>query len=177
MLIEAMTEHECRAVLAGAHIVAHLGCARNNQPYVVPLHLHLDGECLYGYSTLGQKIEWMRANPLVCLEVDELTSDWQWASVIVFGQYEELPDTPANEESRLVAERILQKHPMWWEPALVPLAAHEPRFPVVFRIRIASVAGRRATADVVVHDPARVSDVKRPSGLPAVLRRLRGRRE
>ena len=95
----------------------------------------------------------------------------------MFGQYEELPDTPANEESRLVAERILQKHPMWWEPALVPLAAREPRFPVVFRIRIASVAGRRATADVVVHDPARVSDVKRPSGLPAVLRRLRGRRE
>ena len=146
MLIEAMTEHDCRAVLARAHGVAHLACARNNQPYVAPLHLHLDDEYLYGYSTFGQKIEWMRENPQVSLEVDEQTSNGEWASVIVFGQYEELPDTPAHQESRQVAERIFQKHPMWWEPALVPVIAHQPRLPVVFRIRMARVTGRRAMA-------------------------------
>ena len=66
----------------------------------VPIHVDLDGECLYGYATLGQKIVWMRENPLVCLEVDELTAHGQWASVVVFGRYEELPPTPEFEGSR-----------------------------------------------------------------------------
>lgn len=178
MRIEAMTEDECRVVLASRHVVAHLACARDDQPYIVPIHLHLDGEYLYGYSTLGQKIEWMHANPLVCLEVDEVASDWQWASVIVYGQYEELPDTPEHEESRKVAERIFQQHPLWWEPALVTLAAHAPRFPVVFRIRMVRTSGRRATAggadlsaDAV--PPSEGSSGGRPARrLPAVLRRL-----
>ena len=60
---------------------------RENQPYVVPVYLTYDvlsgGEpCLYGFTTPGQKIEWMRANPLVCVEVDEVTAHDQWVSVI-----------------------------------------------------------------------------------------------
>ena len=27
--------------------------------------------CLYGFTTPGQKVEWMRANPLVCVEVKQ----------------------------------------------------------------------------------------------------------
>lgn len=181
MRIEAMTEDECRAVLASPHVVAHLACARDNQPYIVPINLHLDGEYLYGYSTQGKKIEWMRDNPLVCLEVDDVASDWQWASVIVYGQYEELPATPEHDESRRVAERIFQQHPMWWEPALVPLTAEAPGLPVVFRIRMIRTSGRRATtggADVV-GEPGQTSERKsegKPARrLPAILRRLKRR--
>ena len=64
MVIHEMTEQECRAMLAGIN-VARLACARDNQPYIVPIRVDLDGEFLYGYATLGQKIEWMRENPLV----------------------------------------------------------------------------------------------------------------
>ena len=71
MVIQEMTEQECRAMLARTN-VARLACAQNNQPYIIPIHVDLDGEFLYGYATLGQKIEWMRQNPLVCLEIDEL---------------------------------------------------------------------------------------------------------
>lgn len=35
---------------------------------------------LYAISAIGQKIEWMRANPLVCVEVDNITSDDEWMS-------------------------------------------------------------------------------------------------
>ena len=143
MVIQDMTHEECRAMLARSH-VARLACARNSQPYVVPFHVYLDGDCLYGFATLGQKIEWMRQNPLVCLEIDELTADGQWESVVVFGQYEELPKTLEYEGARAVAERLFQTHPMWWEPALIPLATHEPRTPVVYRIRIGRMTGRRA---------------------------------
>jgi nitroimidazol reductase NimA-like FMN-containing flavoprotein (pyridoxamine 5'-phosphate oxidase superfamily) len=181
MRIEAMTEDECRAVLASHHGVTHLACARDSQPYIVPIHLYLHGEYLYGYSTLGQKIEWMQANPLVCLEVDEMVSDRQWASVIVYGRYEELPDTLEHEESRKVAERIFQEHPMWWEPALVPLAADAPRLPVVFRIRMVRTSGRRATAggaDLLgdaVHTSEAKSEGKPARRLSAALRRLKRR--
>ena len=148
MVIQEMTELECRAMLARRN-VARLACARDNQPYIVPVHVDLEGDFLYGYATLGQKIEWMRQNPLVCLESDELIAHGQWASVIVFGQYEELPNTPEHAGPRGVAERLFQRHPMWWEPASVPLAAHEPRRPIVFRIRISRMTGRRAAHPTV----------------------------
>ena len=94
---------------ARRNYVARLACARNNQPYIVPIHVDLEGEFLYGYATLGQKIEWMRQNPLVCLEIDELMTDGQWASVLVFGRYEELPHVPEYEGPRSVAERPLSE--------------------------------------------------------------------
>ena len=173
MVIQEMTARECRAMLAGTN-VARLACARNNQPYIVPIHVDLDGECLYGFATLGQKIEWMRQNPLVCLEVDELTTHGQWASVVVFGHYEELPHTPEYEGSRRVAERLFQKHPVWWEPASVPLAGREQRMPIVFRIRIGRVTGRRATCDTVKTVDVRrnTSEARWRRWLAQVLRRV-----
>ena len=176
MVIEEMTERECRAMLAGTN-VARLACARNNQPYVVPIHVDFDGEFLYSFATLGQKIEWMRQNPLVCLEIDELTTHGQWASVVVFGRYEELPNTPEYEDSLRVAEGLFQRHPMWWEPASVSLAAHEPRTPIVFRIRIGRVTGRRAAPDTVrtVQVQGNALGARRPRWLARVLGRVVGR--
>ena len=83
MFIHNMTEAECRQVLKAAQ-VGRLACAQGNQPYIVPIYFAYSEHHLYAISTLGQKIEWMRANPLVCLQVDELTSNDEWMSVIVF---------------------------------------------------------------------------------------------
>lgn len=175
MVIEEMTEQECRVMLAGTNL-ARLACARDNQPYVVPIHVDFDGKFLYGFATLGQKIEWMRQNPLVCLEIDELTTHRQWASVVVFGRYEELPNTPEYEDSLRIAEGLFQRHPMWWEPASVPLAGHEQRTSIVFRIRIGRVTGRRAAPEGVRTDRARgnASEARRPRWLARVLRRVVG---
>jgi len=164
-----MTERECRARLAGTN-VARLACARNNQPYVVPIHVDLDGDYFYGYATLGQKIEWMRQNPLVCVEIDELRAHGQWASVVVFGHYEELPNTPRYEGPRRVAERLFQRHPMWWEPASVPIDRRERRPSIVFRIRISTMTGRRAGPEATADggDPA---ETKSMSWFTRVMRR------
>jgi nitroimidazol reductase NimA-like FMN-containing flavoprotein (pyridoxamine 5'-phosphate oxidase superfamily) len=58
-------------------LVAHsrlgrLACARGNMPYIVPLYFAYDDEYLYSFGTFGHKIEWMRVNPNVCVEVDEV---------------------------------------------------------------------------------------------------------
>ena len=174
MVIREMTEHECREMLARTTL-AHLACARNNQPYVVPVHVDLDADFLYSYATLGQKIEWMRANPAVCLEMAELMSDGHWASLVVFGRYEELPSVPEYEDSRRVAERLFQRHAMWWEPASVPLASHEQRPPIVFRIRIDRMTGRRAAPDSATTMPVegKTSEIRQPRWLARVLRRMR----
>src|ERR1700681_3280520 len=135
MQIEEMTLADCRAMLARAQ-VARLACALHDQPYIVPIDIAFDGVSLYGYSTLGQKIEWMRQNPLVCVEMDEIVGDTQWESVVVFGTYEELLPTPEQENSRREAERLFQRRPMWWDPASVPLAGREQRPRIVFRIQL-----------------------------------------
>ena len=98
MFIHKMTADECRSALQGAS-VGRLGCALDSQPYVVPINFSFDGTYIYGFTTLGQKIEWMRANPLMCLEVDEVVGQNQWMSIIVFGRYEELPDHAFLRES------------------------------------------------------------------------------
>ena len=54
MLIHEMTEDECRAALERVSF-GRLACARDNQPYVLPIYFSYDGEHLYGFSTLGTK--------------------------------------------------------------------------------------------------------------------------
>ena len=175
MLIQTMTLPECRAMLARNNI-ARLACARDNQPYIVPLRIELDGDSFYGYATLGRKIEWMRTNPLVCVECEELTTDREWASVIVFGRYEELPHTPENEGPRQVAQHLFQKHPMWWEPATVTPGG-EKRPPIVFRIHIDSVTGRRTSHETSATDHQEHKPVsEEPRRLTQIWRRLRGTR-
>ena len=106
MVIQELTEQASRDLLARTHL-GRLACAQGTQPYVVPFYFVYDNDCLYSFSTVGQKIEWMRANPLVCVEADEVVSPEQWMSVIVFGRYEELLDTPEYQGARAVAHALL----------------------------------------------------------------------
>jgi nitroimidazol reductase NimA-like FMN-containing flavoprotein (pyridoxamine 5'-phosphate oxidase superfamily) len=172
-----MTNLECREKLAGSNI-ARLACALDNQPYIVPIRVDFSDGYFYSYATLGRKIEWMRQNPLVCLEVDEFTSPWHWTTIVVFGHYEELPASPAFERPRATAERLFQKHPMWWEPSAVPLAGHQHRQPIVFRVRIDRMTGRRTStgADGVLPESEPPADAPRERWLDRLARRLRGRR-
>ena len=148
MIIHEMTEDECRTALKHVDF-GRLACVRGDQPYIVPVHFSYDGQYLYGLTTPGQKIEWMRSNPLVCLEIDERTSQHQWMSIIVFGRYEELSDTPQYQLARARALEILQKRTMWWEPACVPTERRERRPPIFYRVDIEHVTGRRATPDAI----------------------------
>jgi len=64
--------------------LGRLACARHDQPYIVPIHFDFDadGDSIYSFSTLGQKIDWMRANPKVCLEVDDIADKSNWTTVV-----------------------------------------------------------------------------------------------
>jgi nitroimidazol reductase NimA-like FMN-containing flavoprotein (pyridoxamine 5'-phosphate oxidase superfamily) len=148
MLIHEMTGDECRIALEQSDF-GRLACVRGDQPYIVPIYFSYDGKQLYGITTLGQKIEWMRANPLVCLEIDERTNHYQWMSVVVFGRYEELPDTVEYGQARAHALEVLQKRERWWQTACVAGEKREERVPLFYRIHIEKVTGHRATPDEI----------------------------
>jgi uncharacterized protein len=146
MMIEPMSDRECRELL-GRTNVARLACTFNNQPYVVPIHFDYYDGFLYGCSMPGQKIDWMRANPLVCVEIDDVTSREDWETAVVFGQYEELTDIAEYVHARKDAEILFQRRPMWWEPSTVPLAGHQAQTAILFRILIDRMSGRRARGE------------------------------
>lgn len=149
MFIHEMGNTECRLALQSAS-VGRLACARDNQPYVVPTYFAFDGDYIYGFTTVGQKVDWMRSNPLVCFETDQITSDNRWVSIVVFGRYEELPDTPEHHCARARAHSLLGSRAMWWEPAYISQGhrdqPHSLR-PVFYRIHIEKITGHRATWD------------------------------
>jgi hypothetical protein len=66
MIINEMTKQKWRAVLARASM-GRLGCALDNQPYVVPVCFAYEPEYTSMFSTSGQTIEWMGVNPTLSL--------------------------------------------------------------------------------------------------------------
>jgi nitroimidazol reductase NimA-like FMN-containing flavoprotein (pyridoxamine 5'-phosphate oxidase superfamily) len=145
MVISQMTEEECRALLARASL-GRLGCSRDNQPYVVPIYFAYEPDYIYVLSTLGQKNEWMRANPQVCLEVDEIANQSEWMSVIAIGRYQELPE-PQFTAEREHARTLLGKRKLWWQNALgerqISLGDHAIA-PLFFCIHVDLITGLRA---------------------------------
>ena len=67
MLISEMSGEECRDLLSRLGF-GRLACAHQNRPYIVPIYFAYEPDHLYGFATMGQKVEWMRSNPLVCVD-------------------------------------------------------------------------------------------------------------
>jgi len=176
VLIQELSSQASLDLLARTRL-GRLACSQGGQPYVVPVYFAYADRSLYGFATLGKKIDWMRANPLVCVEVDEVVSPQQWASVIVSGRYEELPDTPEWRNTRAFAHKLLTHAGMWWEPAYVKTVlggVPRPLVPVFYRIRITQATGHRASLEPV---PRRSTLAPAESGwLPRLLGQVLGRR-
>jgi uncharacterized protein len=145
MRIVKISHDECKELLNRVS-VGRLACSFENQPYVVPVCFASEPEYLYVFSTLGQKIEWMRQNPKVCLQADEIENRSNWTSVVVNGTYLELREPQYTAEKEHARERLAE-YSEWW---LTPLAEGRQRTggdlsiePVFFRIDIASMSGFR----------------------------------
>jgi nitroimidazol reductase NimA-like FMN-containing flavoprotein (pyridoxamine 5'-phosphate oxidase superfamily) len=146
MLIRDLTRDQCLDVLRRRNL-CRLACAHDNQPYVVPIHYSFDAarNCLYGFSSVGRKIAWMRENPQVCLQVDDIGDKDHWTSVVVFGRYEELQNVDSEAEARQRALELFQDRPEWWFPGAATFASQEPHAVVVYRIVLDRITGRSAS--------------------------------
>ena len=128
-------EPESRELLREQRL-GRLGCCDNSEPYVVPVNYHFDGESIYIHSLPGRKINVMRANPQVCLQVDKIEDAYNWRSVIAFGWFEEVSDS--TERDRILIELFKNL------PHLTPVESKvKERMSeiIVFRIRIDHTSG------------------------------------
>ena len=146
MQILTLSTLECTKLLT-ANRLGRLSCAKDGQPYVVPIYFAYAQNNLYAFSMPGKKIEWMRANPLVSILVEERGQGREWKSVVVDGRYEELPDRISYKVDRDRAWSLLSQHEDWWEPGALkpvmpPLSDHSDH--VFFRIHVDQISGREA---------------------------------
>jgi len=148
MRIVEISYHECEELINHAS-VGRLACALDNKPYVVPVCFAYEPECVYVFSTVGKKIDWMRQNPKVCLQVDEIGNRSNWTSVVVEGTYFELRE-PLYVAEKEHAKKRLAHSGTWWE---APMAERRERTtdlsiqPVFFRINIQFMSGLRAMSE------------------------------
>jgi nitroimidazol reductase NimA-like FMN-containing flavoprotein (pyridoxamine 5'-phosphate oxidase superfamily) len=127
--------------------VGRLACSRYNQPYIVPFSFAFsaDEQCLYSFATRGQKIEWMRENPRVCVEVDDIGDEGHWTTVVIFGRYHEIERGEPDSPSRQRALALFQHRSEWWLPAIGKReAGQEHSEPILYWISIDTMTGRRA---------------------------------
>ena len=146
MVIHELSQDGCLDILARA-TYGRLACWRADQPYVVPFFFYLDrlSQSLFSFSTVGQKIDWMRSNPKVCVEVDEIFDQSHWTTVVVFGRYHEITSSRQDEPERRRASELFQHREMWWLPGLGKRTPNDEHVTaVVYRIVIDNVTGRRA---------------------------------
>jgi nitroimidazol reductase NimA-like FMN-containing flavoprotein (pyridoxamine 5'-phosphate oxidase superfamily) len=150
MFVQKLCREECLNFLKEIRF-GRLGCVRDKQPYVVPIYFVSDGKHIYGFTTLGQKIRWMRENPVVCVEADQVIDQLHWTSVVVLGKYQELDDKFSLQGVREYALELLQHRIMWWQPAVATTrdsdSAGGTSPHIFYRIRIDEISGRRAGPD------------------------------
>src|SRR5262245_46768105 len=116
--------------------LGRLGCIAAGWPYVVPVNYYFDGENIYIHTLPGKKLDALRANPRVCLQVDEIKDSFNWRSVIAYGAFEEI----SNEETQ---ENILTK--LYSRlPHMTPVESRlveGSKGTVVIRIKVEEVTG------------------------------------
>ena len=177
MLIHELTRQESLDALASTHL-GRLACCQRMQPYIVPFHFAYQNNCLYSFSMPGQKIDWMRANPLVCVEADHMRRE-EWTTVVVFGRYHELSDTAAMRSERALALALLQQRAMWWEPGSLRITQDgtpPAPVPIFYRINIMQITGRRGTVEPGAPDTRQsTADSAEKGWLHNMVRRVRRR--
>jgi nitroimidazol reductase NimA-like FMN-containing flavoprotein (pyridoxamine 5'-phosphate oxidase superfamily) len=105
--VEDMSHAEMHELLERQSF-AHLGCARDGRPYVVPMNYSYDGKDFFFFTTEGMKTHFIEANPEVCLQVEEVVNPSQWRSVMVIGRAQKLTQT---EDLQHAMQHILKRNP------------------------------------------------------------------
>ena len=103
-------------------IFGRIACHANDLTYIVPTSYAYDGECLYGHTFEGLKVDLMRQNPKVCFQTDSMENMANWKSVIAWGDFKELTERSQrkaaiekliNRKVTGVASKTLQLSPLW----------------------------------------------------------------
>ena len=147
-MIGPLEEEQIEKILC-RNVLGHLGCHDEYDSYVYPVNFVYDGKSIICHSQPGSKIDVMRLNKRICLQVDEIKDFANWVSVMVLGQYQEITE----EWERYQAIKIFVDHHLQLKisnPSLLPglkeqnerLHVQPEKRPIIYRIIIDKKNGR-----------------------------------
>jgi nitroimidazol reductase NimA-like FMN-containing flavoprotein (pyridoxamine 5'-phosphate oxidase superfamily) len=132
-------------------IVGRLGYTDGRRIFIVPIsYLFYNRKYIIAHSKEGQKMQILRKNPEVCLEVDIIHNLSNWKSVILWGKYEEITNQPDRHYAldllirKINRQRIKEIHALTSdlseteESTILP----DSEKSVVYRIKIEDKSGR-----------------------------------
>jgi hypothetical protein len=92
--MEDLRPKECIDLLNNNYI-GHLAYISEGKPFTVPITYYYDQkDSILAYASEGHKIEAMRKNTAVSLQVEEISGVKDWISILVHGEFKEI--TGAN---------------------------------------------------------------------------------
>lgn len=129
-VIRHLNNEQIEQLLQSA-IVGRIACSHPSEPrpYLVPIAYGYDGDAIYAHTGPGTKLDYMRANPLVSIEVDTASAPDIWQSVVAEGEFQELS---GEERQRALGLIYSESSPI---PDLGQMT-------VVFRIVLTAKSGR-----------------------------------
>lgn len=149
VMIKSLEKAESLKILDDNYI-GHLAYVYQNRPFVIPITYYFDAEnnTIICYSDEGHKINAMRKNPSVSLEVAEIESVNIWQSVLAQGEYEELQGIDSKNSlhdfSNGIKKIINEKEKT--NPQFISEFSskiYSEGIPIVFRINITDITGRQ----------------------------------
>jgi nitroimidazol reductase NimA-like FMN-containing flavoprotein (pyridoxamine 5'-phosphate oxidase superfamily) len=150
-MIAALTDKQIEEILY-QNVLGHLGCNDGFNTYVFPINYVYDGKYIICHSQTGLKIEAMRQNKRVCLQVDEIKDFKNWKSILVLGDFQELEEERERYQAiKVFVDRHLQlkiNHPLGMHGKAEQnegLNIHSELRPIIYRILIDEKNGRFET--------------------------------
>jgi nitroimidazol reductase NimA-like FMN-containing flavoprotein (pyridoxamine 5'-phosphate oxidase superfamily) len=80
-----LSSEECARVLEEGRI-AHVGCISEGRPYVTPMSYVVIGGDVCFRTGPGRRVDALRTDPRVCIEVTIAHEDDDWESVLFWGE-------------------------------------------------------------------------------------------
>jgi uncharacterized protein len=132
-----LSEVEARDLIASGKI-GRLACVDGDEPYVVPINYVFEDDSIYSHSLPGRKIDAMRTHSRVCLQVDEIETEFEWRSVIAFGNFEEIR---VPSDRRTILSKLLARFPLLTPVESVMAQDANAPDTIVFRIIVDRITG------------------------------------
>ena len=148
LMIKSLENIKNIQVLSNNYI-GHLAFISKEWPHVVPItyYYNVVDNCIIGYSGEGHKINAMRKNSSVSMEVTEIDTVNKWKSVLALGTYEELHGIDAKyklHEFALGVKKIMAEKENKQAQFINEFSSkiNSQAQAIVFQIRVLEVSGK-----------------------------------
>lgn len=104
-MIGQLTKDEIKNLLETSAF-GHLGYADGKEPSVLPINFAYKGGSIFVHTYEGKKLQTIRDNPSVCLQVEKIHTATSWKSVLVHGKARELSGKEEEKAAQFVLEHF-----------------------------------------------------------------------